>query len=67
MNSKIRVIKTDVVKGDFLKEEPALRFKKDASVPDGIELEVVNVYDEMKYQEILGRVFLQEKGHCTEF
>ena len=67
MNSKIRVIKTDVVKGDFLKEEPALRFKKDASVPDGIELEVVNVYDEMKYQEILGRVFLQEKGHCAEF
>ena len=49
MNSKIRVIKTDVVKGDFLKEEPALKFKKDASVPDGIELEVVNVYDEMKY------------------
>ncbi|MBQ6680314.1 MAG: glucosylceramidase [Lachnospiraceae bacterium] len=54
MNSKIRVIKTDVVKGDFLKEEPALKFKKDASVPDGIELEVVNVYDEVKYQEILG-------------
>ena len=48
-NSKIRVIKTDVVKGDFLKEESALKFKKDASVPDGIELDVVNVYDEMKY------------------
>ena len=54
MNSKIRVIKTDAAKGDFLKEEPSLKFKKDASVPDGIELEVVNVYDEVKYQEILG-------------
>jgi hypothetical protein len=31
MNSKIRVIKTDVVKGDFLKEESALKFKKDAT------------------------------------
>ena len=53
MNSKIRVIKTDVTKGDFMKEG-TLKFRKDKSVPDGIELEIVNVYDEVKYQEILG-------------
>ncbi|MBR6322464.1 MAG: hypothetical protein IKR59_06310 [Lachnospiraceae bacterium] len=54
MMGKIRLIKTDVTKGDFLKEKAPLKFRKDKSVPGGIELEAVNVYDEVKYQEILG-------------
>ncbi len=51
---KIRVIKTDIRQNKFLSEETPLKFRKDRDVPDGIELELVNVYDEVRYQTILG-------------
>ena len=54
MQKKIRVIRTSIADKAFLKEEKPLRFKEDASCPDGIENEVINVYEEVKYQEILG-------------
>ncbi len=51
---KVRVIETDIAGGAFMKEQPALKFRQDSDVPDGVELEVINVYDEVKYQKILG-------------
>ena len=51
---KIRVIETDVSAGKLLRESAPLKFKPDHDVPDGIELEVVNVYDEVSYQTVLG-------------
>lgn len=54
MNKKIRVIETHLASNTKLKEMPAIYFQKDKEGPDGREDRLLNIYDEVQYQEILG-------------
>lgn len=51
---EIRVIETNVAKGDLLKEAAPLQFVPDKKGPDGNEEDIFNIYDQVQYQEILG-------------
>lgn len=51
MNRTIRLIQTAKETGDRLTEKQALTFQTD---PNGVENELINVYDDVEYQEILG-------------
>ena len=54
MNKKIRVIETHLASNTKLREMPAIYFQKDKEGPDGKEDKILNIYDEVKYQEIWG-------------
>lgn len=54
MNKKVRVIETHLASNTRLKEQPAIYFEKDKEGPDGREDRLLNIYDEVQYQEILG-------------
>ena len=51
---KIRVIETNMAKGNMLKEAAPLKFVPDKKGPDGNEGDIFNIYDQVQYQEILG-------------
>lgn len=51
MNRTIRLIQTAKETSDRLTEKQALTFQPD---PNGVENELINVYDDVEYQEILG-------------
>ena len=51
---KIRVIETHLASGMKLEEMPEISFRKDKEGPEGQEEKILNVYDEVQYQEILG-------------
>lgn len=50
----IKVIETHLASDTKLKEMPELTFHKDKEGPDGQEGKILNIYDEVQYQEILG-------------
>lgn len=54
MQRTIKVIETHLASDTKLKEMPELVFHKDKEGPDGQEGKILNVYDEVQYQEILG-------------
>lgn len=54
MERKIRVIETHLATDTKLKEMPKIAFHKDKEGPDGQENNILNIYDEVQYQEILG-------------
>lgn len=54
MKRKIRVIETHFASHTKLKEIAPLYFQKDMEGPDGREDRLLNIYDEVQYQEILG-------------
>lgn len=54
MKRKIRVIETHLATDTKLKEMPEICFHKDKADPDGQEDHILNIYDEVQYQEILG-------------
>ena len=54
MERRVKVYLTDIRNGRRLSEETPLVFKADKSGNDGNEGHVLNVYDQVKYQEILG-------------
>lgn len=54
MKRNIRVIETHLASDNKLKEQPELQFKKEQPEPDNQESQILNIYDEVKYQEILG-------------
>ena len=54
MSRKIRVIETDMRAGKMLQEREALEFRPDKPGTDGQEGHILNVYDQVQYQEILG-------------
>lgn len=54
MKRKVRVIETHLASDTKLKEMPPIYFEKDIDGPDGRESNLLNVYDEVRYQEILG-------------
>lgn len=51
---KIRVIETHLASGAKLKELPEISFQKDKDGADGREDRLLNIYDDVQYQEILG-------------
>ncbi|MGN0478884.1 MAG: hypothetical protein ACI4GO_05590, partial [Hominenteromicrobium sp.] len=51
---EIRVIETNMARGDLLKEAAPLAFAPDKKGPDGNEENIFNIYDQVQYQEILG-------------
>lgn len=54
MGKKIRVIETHLASGTKLQEMEAVSFRKDKEGPEGQEINILNIYDEVQYQEILG-------------
>lgn len=54
MKRKIRVIETHLASDTKLKEMPSICFEKDKEGPDGREERLLNIYDDVEYQEILG-------------
>lgn len=54
MGKKIRVIETHLASDTKLAEQPALEFVKEIPEPDSQEGNILNVYDQVQYQEILG-------------
>ena len=54
MKRKVRVIETHLASDTKLKEMPSIYFEKDIDGSDGRESNLLNVYDEVQYQEILG-------------
>lgn len=54
MERKIRVIETHFASDTKLKEMPGLCFEPEKPEPDSQEWGMVNIYDEVQYQEILG-------------
>ena len=54
MERRVKVYLTDIRNGRRLSEETPLVFKADKPGNDGNEGHVLNVYDQVKYQEILG-------------
>lgn len=54
MGKNVRVIETHMKSGRFLAETQGLCFHEDKPGPDGQEDRIINVYDEVQYQEILG-------------
>lgn len=54
MEKKIRVYETDVTNKIYLSEKETLTFRADKKGNDGQEDSILNVYDQVKYQEILG-------------
>jgi glucosylceramidase len=51
---KIRVIETHMESDAKLRELEPICFTKDKEGPDGHESKILNIYDEVQYQEILG-------------
>lgn len=51
---KARIIETNMLKGIKLKETGEMAFHPDKKGNDGQEQNIMNVYDEVKYQEIFG-------------
>lgn len=51
---KIRVIETHLASGTKLEEMPSICFHKDKEGSDGREDRLLNIYDDVEYQEILG-------------
>lgn len=51
---KIRVIETEVAEKRYLQEAKPLEFVADQEGSDGVEGNIFNVYDQVKYQEIMG-------------
>lgn len=54
MERKIRVVETHLASNTKLKEIQEMCFAKDKEGPDGHEAKILNIYDEVQYQEILG-------------
>ncbi|MDF2537723.1 MAG: srfJ [Herbinix sp.] len=54
MGKKVHVYETDVTNGIYLKEKEPLFFRADKKGNEGQEDSILNVYDQVKYQEILG-------------
>lgn len=54
MERQIRVYETDVTNKIYLSEKENLDFRADKKGNDGQEDSILNVYDQVKYQEILG-------------
>ena len=54
MERKIKVIETHLASDTKLKEMPEVCFAKEKPEPDSQEWGILNVYDEVQYQEILG-------------
>lgn len=54
MGKKIRVIETHLASDTKLSEQPAMEFVKEIPEPDSQEGNILNVYDQVQYQEILG-------------
>lgn len=54
MERRVKVYLTDIRNGRRFSEETPLVFKADKPGNDGNEGHVLNVYDQVKYQEILG-------------
>ncbi|MFV0402023.1 MAG: glycoside hydrolase family 30 protein [Oscillospiraceae bacterium] len=54
MNRPIRVVETNYGKKKYLKEGKTLAFRPDKKGNDGQEQNILNVYDQVHYQEILG-------------
>lgn len=54
MKRKVRVIETHLASDTKLKEMPDLYFQKDKEGSEGREDRLLNIYDEVQYQEILG-------------
>lgn len=54
MNRKIRVIETHLASDTKLREMPEICFHRDKEDPDGQESHILNLYEEVQYQEILG-------------
>lgn len=54
MSKRIKAIETHLASGTKLKELPERTFEKEKAGPDGEEETLVNIYDEVRYQEILG-------------
>ena len=54
MKRRIKVIETHLASDNKLKEQPELLFAKELPEPDNQEAQILNIYDEVQYQEILG-------------
>lgn len=54
MKRKIRVIETHLASDTKLQEMSPIYFEKDKEGPNGREDGILNIYDEVEYQEILG-------------
>lgn len=54
MKRKVKVIETHLASDCRLKEQPELLLTKERPEPDSQETGILNLYDEVEYQEILG-------------
>lgn len=54
MDRKIRVVETDLEHGKRLAEQKPLAFRADKPGNDGQEEHILNVYDQVEYQEVFG-------------
>ena len=54
MKRKIRVIETHIASDTKMQEQPQICFEKDKEGAAGREDGILNIYDDVQYQEILG-------------